>query len=113
MTVWTVVDSWPLQESVPLLLALALMTVTCLRPRVRITDNELLIRYPIGSRRIPRSHVHSAEFKSSGLTIYLRDGNRALAFVMPKLTSTELSGDPPPIDSAAYQITQWANGRPF
>jgi hypothetical protein len=112
MTVWTVADKWPLRESLPPVLALALLTVALLRPRVRITDNELLIRYPIGSRRIPRSHVHSAEFTLAGLTIHLRDGGR-FAILQPKLSSTELSGDPPPVDSAAYQITQWANGRPF
>jgi hypothetical protein len=53
------------------------------RLSVRLTHDELLIRYPIGGQRIA------------------------------KLTSTELSsgGEPGP-DSAAYQITHWAQRGP-
>lgn len=113
--VWTIVDNenWPISETWPALLVLALMTFTCLRPRVRVTENELLIRNPIGSRRVPRSNVRSAEFKSIGMVIHLRDGRKAHAFLAPKMTSTELSGGAPRPDSAAYQITRWAAGKPI
>jgi hypothetical protein len=40
--------------------------------------------------------------------IHLRDGTKAFAFLSPKASSTELSGDHPPPDSAAYKITRWA-----
>ena len=101
---WTIGDIWP----VPLVLGA--FTVMSFRPLVRITQDELVIRHPIGSQRISRSHVASARFIYSGLVISKRDGGTAFAFIGPRLTSTELSGDKPPPDSAAFQITRWAQG---
>ncbi|TCO48395.1 hypothetical protein EV646_104213 [Kribbella antiqua] len=70
-----------------------------------------MIVRPIGVRRVARGEVVSAEFLwSGGLRIRLRDGSRLRANLSPKWSSTELSGDPPPPDSAAYVITRWAQG---
>ena len=107
----TIVDSedWPIREMWPALLAFGVVTVTVMRPTVRITAHELVIRYPIGGRRIRRAEVVSARFNYFGLVIRLRDGGTAFAFLAPKLTSTELSpGSQPEPGSAAYEITQWA-----
>jgi hypothetical protein len=102
---------WPIREVWPLVLVIGVMTVLWLRLGVRITGDELILRYPIGSQRIPRSEVTSANFNSLGLTIHKRDGTTAFGFLTAKLSSTEWSGDAPQPDSAAYQITEWARGR--
>ncbi|MGW5190541.1 PH domain-containing protein [Kribbella sp. NPDC004138] len=110
-TLVTVIDSanWPIREMWPALLAFGIMTVTVTRPTVRITAHELVIRYPIGGRRIARAEVVSARFNYFGLVIQLRDGSTAFAFLAPKLTSTELSsGWQPEPGGAAYEITRWA-----
>ncbi|MEV6281992.1 PH domain-containing protein [Kribbella sp. NPDC051770] len=88
----------------------AVIAVAWIRTEIRLTDDELILRYPIGSRRVPRADVLSAEFTWSSLRVTLRSGELVRIRFSPKLTSTELSGDPPPPDSAAYQITAWAQG---
>jgi hypothetical protein len=112
-TVWTLFnyDDWPITDTWPAFLFAVLLTLAGLRSRwsVRLTQTELLIRYPIGGLRIPRADVVSARFNWHGLIIRKRDGGKAFAFLAPRMTSTELSsgGEPGP-DSAAYQITEWA-----
>jgi hypothetical protein len=77
----------------------------------RLTEDELVLRYPVGSRRIPRTEVVSARFTWQGMRIQLRDGSTAFAFLTPKWSSTELSsGGVPEPGSAAYRITEWAAG---
>jgi hypothetical protein len=53
-----------------------------------------------------------AKFDYKPLGVYLdihrRNGQVDHLRFQPKMTSTELSGDPPRPDSAAYQITEWA-----
>ena len=74
----------------------------------RLTEDELVLRYPVGSRRIPRSEVVSARFSRRGMRIKLRDGSKVFAFLRLEWTSTELNS---PHRSAAYRITEWAAGR--
>lgn len=77
-----------------------------------MTEDELVLRYPVGSRRIPRSEVVSARFTRRGLRIKLRDGSKVFAFLRLEWTSPELSsGAVPPHRSAASRITEWAAGR--
>jgi hypothetical protein len=102
-------DGWPVVEQLPMLLFLGVMTVLWQRGvGVRTTKDELVLRRVFGTTRIPRADVVSAEFGWRGLHIRLRDGRKAFSRLAPKMTSTELSGDPPAPDSAAYQITRWA-----
>ncbi|GAA1617485.1 hypothetical protein GCM10009789_84310 [Kribbella sancticallisti] len=82
---------------------------------VSITDTELVLHYPFSPTRIPREDVDFAVFDwgffsgRSWLEIHRRDGTVVrYGLLQPKSTSTELSGDPPQPDSAAYQITEWA-----
>jgi hypothetical protein len=86
--------------------------IVAMRIEVRVTADELLLRHMIGSTRIPRTDVAFARFdyKPLGtfLEIHRHDGGVALIRFAPKMTSTELSGDPPPPDSLAFQITRWA-----
>jgi hypothetical protein len=110
-TLWTLIDSenWPIREMWPALLALGILTVMAMRPTVRTTKDELVIRYPIGGRRLARADVASARFDYLGLRIRMRDGGSAFAFLSPRMTSTELSsGGQPEPGSAAYEITRWA-----
>jgi hypothetical protein len=110
-TLWTLIDSenWPIREMWPGLLALGILSVMAMRPTVRTTKDELVIRYPIGGRRLARADVVSARFNYFGLRIRLRAGGSAFAFLSPKMTSTELSsGARPEPGSAAYEITRWA-----
>jgi hypothetical protein len=80
---------------------------------VRLTANELIIRWPIGGRRIARGDVASAQFGLYGLHIRLRNGGTALAPLAPKWRSMMLSrSGQPGADSAAYQITRWAQSQP-
>lgn len=104
-------ENWPIREMWPALVVLLIMTATCLRPRLRITADELMIRYPIGSSHVPRGEVLRAEFGSGGLWIYLRGGGRKYAFMMPKMNSSESTGTTPEPDSVARQITEWADTR--
>ncbi|GAA0609079.1 PH domain-containing protein [Kribbella sandramycini] len=91
------------------LLPLTLVIVLAARHDVRITPDELIVRYPIGGYRIPRADVLSARFNYFGLVIQLRSGATAFAFATPKLTSAELSsGGQPEPGGAAYEITRWA-----
>ncbi|MFC0627092.1 PH domain-containing protein [Kribbella deserti] len=101
-------EHFPIDEVWPFSILLAGFPALILRPAVRITPTELVIRHPIGSERFPRAEVASARFNYAGLIIRTRRGGSAIAFILPKWTSTELSGDEPPPDSAAYQITRWA-----
>ncbi|WP_157979740.1 PH domain-containing protein [Kribbella monticola] len=106
---WLVVaGGW--QELWPMLLLLAAMAYLWSRGGgARLTEDELVLRYPIGTRRIPRSQVVDARFTYNGMRIRLRDGSRVHAFLQPKWSSTELSsGGVPGPDSAAYKITEWA-----
>jgi hypothetical protein len=79
---------------------------------VRFTTDELLIRGLFRSARLARQDVDHARFdyKPLGafLEIYRRDGQVIRFQRVPKLTSSELSGDPPPPDSLAHKITRWA-----
>lgn len=110
-TLWTLIDSenWPIREMWPALLALGILSVMAMRPTVRTTKDELVIRDPIGGRRLVRADVASARFDYFGLRIRMRAGGCAFAFLSPKMTSTELSsGGQPEPGSAAYEITRWA-----
>jgi hypothetical protein len=103
----------PVREVLPFFVVLAVMTVIIMRPAVRLTQDELVIRHPIGRERIRRAEVASAKFNYFGLVIHKRDGGWSIAFLLPRWTSTELAnGDQAPADSAAYQITQWAKCTP-
>jgi hypothetical protein len=86
--------------------------VRALRDEVLVTSDELVIRTLVGSTRIRRHDVERAQYdyKPLGafLEIHRRDGRIQRFMRTPKLTSTELSGDPPPRDSLAYQVTRWA-----
>jgi hypothetical protein len=99
-------EFWP---AVPFTLA---PFIVAMRIEVRLTAEELLLRHLIGSTRIPRQDVAFARFDYKPLGVFLeihrRDGGVALIRFAPKLTSSELSGDPPPPDSLAFQITRWA-----
>ena len=78
----------------------------------RLTEDELVLRYPVGSRRIPRSEVVSARFAGRGMQINLRDGSKVFAFLRLEWTSVEpSSGAVAPHRSAANRITEWAAGR--
>lgn len=94
------------------ILPLLFMLLMAMVNDVRITEDELLLGYPISTNRIPRSEVNSAKFEyrplGTFLEIHLHDGRVVRVMQSPKLTSTELSGDPPQADSMAYQITAWA-----
>lgn len=92
----------------PVLAIMGLATIVFLRPHVRVTSDELVIRGLVGRRRIPRDQVEYAEFTASWLLIHLRDGGIARARMLPKMNSTEGSGGAATPDSVAYQITQWA-----
>lgn len=109
-TAWTLIDSenWPIREMWPVITIMGLATIVFLRPQVRVTSDELVIRGLVGSRRVPRDQVEYAEFTASRLLIHLRDGSIARARALPKWNSTEPSGGAPTPDSVAYQITQWA-----
>ncbi|TDW95389.1 PH (Pleckstrin Homology) domain-containing protein [Kribbella pratensis] len=114
-TAWTLIDSenWPIREMWPVLAIIGLSTIVFLRPEVRVTSDELVIRGLVGSHRIPRDQVEYAEFTTSWLLIHLRDGGIARARMLPKMSSTEWSGGAATPDSVAYQITQWAkHGEP-
>lgn len=56
--------------------------------------------------------VLAAEFDYKPLGVYLdihrRNGRIDHLRFQPRMTSTELTGDSPAPDSAAYQITRWA-----
>ncbi|GAA1574599.1 hypothetical protein GCM10009804_34250 [Kribbella hippodromi] len=100
-------EFWP---TIPL--ALVLLTRVW-RVDLRLTDEELIFRGFVGTRRIPRADITSARFdyKPLGnivLEIHRHSGVVDQLLFSPKLSSTELSGDPPPVDSAAYRITRWA-----
>ena len=86
--------------------------IAALRVELRLTDDELIFRHLIGTTRIPRSDIAFARFDYKPLGVYLdihhHSGHVDHLQFGPKMTSSELSGDPPPPDSAAYQITQWA-----
>ncbi|MEU4395475.1 hypothetical protein [Kribbella sp. NPDC023855] len=79
---------------------------------VKITEDELLLGHPIRTSRIARSEVDFARFEYRPLGIFLeihlRDGRVIQVLQQPKMTSTELSGDPPQPGGAAYEITAWA-----
>lgn len=80
---------------------------------IRITEDELIVRYPFSPTRIPRSAIDHAEFEyafpgTSQLWIHLRDGSITKVGMTPKASSSELSGDPAQPGSAAYEITAWA-----
>lgn len=80
---------------------------------IRITDDELIVRYPFSPTRIPRTAIDHAKFEyafigGSQLWIHLRDGSITKVGMLPKASSSELSGDPAPPGSAAYEITAWA-----
>ncbi|MFC5265457.1 hypothetical protein ACFPJ1_25385 [Kribbella qitaiheensis] len=112
-TLWTVLrdEVAPLSVTWPVFLVVFYLALAALRSRwtVRLTRDELLIRYPIGSQRVPRAQVESAHFNSWGLIIRKRGGGFAFAFLAPKWNSTELSsGGRPGPDSPAFQITRWA-----
>ncbi|GAA1549746.1 hypothetical protein GCM10009741_62430 [Kribbella lupini] len=110
--VLVVVDSanWPIREMWPVFPVLAVVAGLMMRPSVRLSGDELLIRYPIGSQRLRRSDVASAHFNYFGLVVQLRNGATAFAFLAPKPTSTELSsGGRPEPGSASYEITRWAS----
>jgi hypothetical protein len=117
-TLWTIVywETWRITETWPAFLVACYLALAALRSRwsVRLTEDELLIRYPIGGQRIARADVVSANFNTWGLVVRKRDGGFAFAFLAPKWNSTELgSGGQPGPDSAAYQITRWAQlGQP-
>lgn len=94
------------------ILPLLFMVLTAMVNDVRITEDELLLGYPISTNRIPRSEVNFARFEYRPLgiclEIHLHDGRVVRVMQGPKMTSTELSGDPPRPDSMAFQITEWA-----
>ncbi|WP_427893782.1 hypothetical protein ACQHIV_12310 [Kribbella sp. GL6] len=101
-------EFWP---TIPLSLVIL---AAVLREELRLTDDELVFRTILGTTRIPRAEIESARFDyhvfvgGPYLEIHRRDGRVEKLRVSPKATSTELSGDPPAPDSAAYQITRWA-----
>ncbi|TCO41060.1 hypothetical protein EV646_116152 [Kribbella antiqua] len=112
-TLWTVHigEVAPISVTWPVYLLVSYFALAALRSSwtVRLTRDELLIRYPIGGQRVPRAEVESAHFNYWGLIIRKRGGGFAFAFVAPKWTSTELSsGGRPGPDSVAFQITRWA-----
>lgn len=80
---------------------------------IELTEDELILRYPFSPTHIPRAKVDFAKFEyaflgGSQLWIHLRDGSITKVGLTPKLTSSELSGDPAQPGSAAYEITAWA-----
>ncbi|WP_328999310.1 hypothetical protein OHA18_33300 [Kribbella sp. NBC_00709] len=83
-----------------------------MRYELRLTDDELVFRELIGSLRIPRTEIAFAKFDYKPLGVYLdihrRNGQIDHLRFQPKMTSSELTGDPPTPDSAAHQITRWA-----
>lgn len=86
--------------------------IAAIRDEVRFTKDELLIRGLVGSTRISWQDVDHARFDYKPLGVFLeihrRDGQVVQVQRVPKTTSSELSGDPPPPDSLAYKITRWA-----
>ncbi|TDW22842.1 hypothetical protein [Kribbella kalugense] len=97
---------WP---AIPLSLVVLL---GAMRYELRLTDDELVFRELIGSHRIPRVEIEFAKFDYKPLGVYLdihrRNGQIDHLRFQPRMTSTELTGDPATPDSAAYQITRWA-----
>jgi hypothetical protein len=67
------------------------LALAALRSRwtVRLTRDELLIRYPIGSQRVPRAQVESAHFNYWGLLIRKRGGGFAFGRTEMELNRTE------------------------
>ncbi|RZU24533.1 hypothetical protein EV645_0176 [Kribbella rubisoli] len=99
---------WPTIPGTLLFLAGAM------RYELRLTDDELICRELIGATRIPRTEIAYAKFDYKPFGVYLdihrHNGQIDHLRFAPKASSTELSGDPPTPDSAAYQITRWAQG---
>ncbi|MDX6247916.1 MAG: hypothetical protein QOF10_1276 [Kribbellaceae bacterium] len=113
---WTLIEDEvaPLSVTWPVFLVVSYLALAALRSRwtVRLTQDELLIRYPIGGQRVRRAQVASAHFNYWGLIIRKRGGGFAFAFLAPKWNSTELSsGGKPGPDSAAFHITRWAQSK--
>jgi hypothetical protein len=113
---WTLTEDEvaPLSVTWPVFLVVSYLALAALRSRwaVRLTQDELLIRYPIGGQRVPRAQVASAHFNYWGLIIRKRGGGFAFAFLAPTWNSTELSsGGKPGPDSAAFHITRWAQSK--
>ncbi|TDW93611.1 hypothetical protein EV137_0902 [Kribbella pratensis] len=104
-------------EVAPAIVVALLPFIAALRIELRLDDDEVVLRRVLSTVRIPRSDVAFARFdyKPFGvfLEIHRRSGVVELLPFSPKMTSSELSGDPPPPDSVAYQISRWAEeGRP-
>ena len=100
-------------EFAPAIVPPLVLFVVALRVELRMTDDELVLRRYVDTVRIPRSDVAFAKFDyrpfgAPYLEIHRRSGRVDRMPMAPKLSSTELSGDPPRPDSAAYQITRWA-----
>jgi hypothetical protein len=98
----------------PTIPATLLILGGAMRYELRLTDDELILRELIGATRIPRAEIAYARFDYKPLGVYLdihrHNGQIDHLKFAPKATSTELSGDPPPPNSAAHQITRWAQG---
>ncbi|HWD81130.1 MAG TPA: hypothetical protein VG497_19690 [Kribbella sp.] len=105
-------------EVAPAIVVALVVFVPALRVELRMTENELVLRRPVDTVRIPRADVELARFDwvpfgGTYLEIHRRSGRVDRMPMAPRWTSTELSGDPPAPDSAAYIITRWAeDGRP-
>ncbi|GAA2832386.1 PH domain-containing protein [Kribbella solani] len=102
-----------LPEYWPTILVALFLLVAILRVELRLTDEELIFRDVVGTRRIPRAAVKSARFDYRPPGVVVLEIHRYSGVVdrlhfSPKQSSTELSGGPPAVDSAAYQITRWA-----
>lgn len=108
-TIFLVAGSAPVGVALLLVAVGALFALSLRRPFVRITADELVVRNVILTTRIPRAEVESAYFTYYNLVIRKRNGDKIRSRLTPKWSSTELSGDEPPPDSPAYQITRWAS----
>jgi hypothetical protein len=71
------------------------------RPAVWLSPDELVVRNPLRTHRIPRDNVVAAKPGSFGVAIIRRDGRACTALALRK-----------PMERAASLITYWAQTRP-
>jgi hypothetical protein len=83
-----------------------------MRPAVRLTADELVVRNPLWTRRIARVDVVSARPGYVGVVIRRRSGRPSIAWAIQKANASDWAGADTRADRVARRITEWAQGGP-
>ena len=112
VTAYNYAIAGPVAGSVTLVLAALAVWLFVFRPALTLTDKDLIVRNPWGTRRVPLTDVKGTGGAYAGLRIERRSGSPVTAWAVQKSNAAKWSGKTTRADEVAKAIKAARQAQP-